>query len=238
MAAQIHIQNLAAFLEAVEEAKKYAADLTDPLHRIGRQWMRTNKNFFRQSPGMFADLSNGRGGQKVRGFGDKRTGEKGGGIGGYKLAKQRRWGFIYPILRASGALERSLTVPGDPNNLFEILNRETLILGTRAVSRDGANYPAFLNNGTRYMPARNFLTISELTQAAWIRELKEFIGAAWGAPGKPPAKAQKAPSPIGSPAAAADSGGGESEAAPAVASMGGGGGGGGGGGAKKKKKKR
>ena len=237
MAAQFQIQNLTAWLEAIETAKKRASDLTDPLHRIGRDWMRSNVPFFRQkSGGIFEDLSNRGSTVRVRGFGPAKTGEKTAQIGGYKLQKLRRWGFIYPILRASGRLERSMTVPGDPNSLFEILNRETLILGTRAVSDQGANYPAFLNEGTKFMPARPFLTVSEPLQYRMTQILKDFIGDAWGEPGRAPeatAQASKVGSPFSGAAAGGDSGEGE-----AAMGSSGGGGGGGGGGAKKKKKKK
>ncbi len=121
----------------------------------------------------------------MKGFGVGKTGEKGGTVGGYKKEKLKRYGFVYPMLVASGALRSSLTQMGDSNSLFEIFNKSTLALGTKVVGKGGANYPMFLNYGTKKMPARHFMEIPKLSVARWMGILKKFVFTAWGPPGKP-----------------------------------------------------
>lgn len=179
MATQIQIANLSSFLASVEEAKKKVADLSTPLRKIGLDWMRTNSLIFTQGAGgSWADLNSRGRGVKVRGFGPKKTGEDSGRAGGYKLQKLRRWGFVYPILVASGRLKRSMTVPGDSDSLFDILNKSTLILGTRVASKDGTNYPFILHHGSKYFPARPFMTVSQLSVSRWKSILKAFVAQA------------------------------------------------------------
>lgn len=170
MTAQMKITNFEAFLASVRDAERIAGDLTEPLSQIGADWMRTNQSVFQLSgPGPWVDLM----GSKPRR--NKKTGRFQSPNGGYKAQKLKKWGFVYPILKASGALERSLTQPGDPNSLFEIVNGKNLILGTKVMSRSGANYPFFLARGTSKMRARNYLSIPELSVARWIGILKNFI---------------------------------------------------------------
>jgi phage gpG-like protein len=169
MAAQIQIQNLAAFLASVRDAQRVVRDLTEPLQQIGRDWMRSNETIFALSgPGPWTDLSGSRSGRDAKGrFRSK--------ISGYKAEKLRRWGFVYPILKASGRLERSLTQPGDPGALMEVVNGTELRLGTRVTGRGGANYPAFLHRGTSRMPARPYLEIHQLSVQRWKLILRTFI---------------------------------------------------------------
>jgi hypothetical protein len=162
------IQNLPQFLESLKAAQKVASDLSSPLKEIGRDWMRTNRTIFQHSgPGPFRDLSGGRARRNRRGQFQSPN-------AGYKAEKLKKWGFVYPILKASGALERSLTDPGDSNALFEVRDGHELVLGTRLTSR-GAPYPKFLNDGTSKMPARPFLSIPQLSVARWKLILKSFL---------------------------------------------------------------
>lgn len=164
MPSPIKIANLEAFLASVREAQRTVGDLTIPLTEIGQDWMRTNQTIFTLSgPGPWKDLSGGRAGRNAK------TGRYQSPNSGYKAQKLKKWGFIYPILKASGALERSITQPGDPNSLFEIINGETLILGTKVTSPGGVNYAAILNE------ARPFMNIPELSVARWLVILKTFI---------------------------------------------------------------
>lgn len=172
MATQIRIANLSEFLASVREAQAVASDLTQPLSAIARDWMTTNKLIFAlNGPGPFADLS---GSRERR---NKKTGRFQSTNGGYKAAKLKRWGFVYPIGKASGRFEASMTDPASPDALVEIINGQTLILGTRVLSDRGANYPAFLQFGTRRgMPPRpGFFDIPELSVARWQLILRTFI---------------------------------------------------------------
>ena len=170
MAAQIEIANIESFLASVRRAQAAVGDLSVPLRQIGLDWMRSNQTIFALGgPGPWVDLSGGRSGR------DPKTGRYRSPNSGYKAAKLRRWGFVYPIGKASGALERSITVPGDANSLFEVMNGQALILGTRVVSKTGANYPAFLRDGTRTMPARNLFQIPDLSVKRWELILETFL---------------------------------------------------------------
>lgn len=185
MAAIINIANLSAFIKSVQDAKKIVSDLTPPMSEIARDWMRTNQLYFTQSPGAFADLSSKGSKTHVRGFGLAKTGEKGGDVAGYKAKKLKKYGFVYPILVASGVLRDSMTKWGDANSLNEILNKSQLILGTKVVAKSGANYPQFLNDGTKKMVGRPFLNVSQISVAKWIKILNAYVVAAVGPSGAP-----------------------------------------------------
>lgn len=114
------------FQAAVLEAIKKTGDLTEPFILITKRWFKANRAIFTlKGPGKYTDLSPG-----------------------YKLQKQKRVGFIYPILRYSGLLEASITNPDDANAINLIVNKTTLILGTKV------SYAGFHQFGTKKMPAR------------------------------------------------------------------------------------
>ena len=124
------------FKKALRRAGKISSDLRAPFKTITASFYKTNKILFSfTSNGPFDDLSEN-----------------------YKREKDKKWGFIYPILKASGDLERSITNPTDPNTVASVLNKTTLVLGTK-VTKKGAPYPAFLQFGTKFMPARPYLVV-------------------------------------------------------------------------------
>lgn len=97
------------FQKALKEAERWTGDLTVPFGLISQSWFKSNRAIFALSgPGKYPDLS-----------------EK------YKVAKKRKHGFLYPILRAKGDLEKSITNPGDKNAVSEVVNKTILLLGTR-----------------------------------------------------------------------------------------------------------
>ena len=135
-----------AFKKALRKAGKISKDLRVPFKLITMSFYRTNKVLFTlKSKGPFDDLS------------DKPP--------SYKDQKLAKYGFIYPILKASGALEKSITNPTDPNTVASVLNKKTLILGTKLTSggEEDAPYPAFLQFGTKFMPARPYLVVGTET---------------------------------------------------------------------------
>lgn len=84
-------------------------DLTIPLTLIAQSWYRSNRSIFAISgPGKYKDLSPK-----------------------YKKEKNRKWGFVYPILFASGRLAGSITEPNNPEAINFIKDQKSLILGTR-----------------------------------------------------------------------------------------------------------
>jgi phage gpG-like protein len=106
---EILIENDARFLAAIARAKGAADDLTQPLTQIGKMLSKSAKAIFElQGPGQYPDLAEST-----------------------KKAKLKRWGQIYPILRASGRLEKSLTEPGSRDSVLDVANKDTLYWGTR-----------------------------------------------------------------------------------------------------------
>lgn len=99
------------FQKKLEKVFRETGDLTIPLTQISRDWYKGNRSIFdrgRISSGRYQDLSEA-----------------------YKIQKKRKWGFIYPVLFASGRLAESITVPGSPEAISIIINKSTLVLGSR-----------------------------------------------------------------------------------------------------------
>lgn len=98
-----------AFQKKLNDAFKATGDLTIPLTLIAREWFQSNKSIFAlKGKGRYTDLSPK-----------------------YKKAKQRRYGFVYPILMASGRLMASITSPPGADSINYIINKNTLVLGTK-----------------------------------------------------------------------------------------------------------
>ena len=103
------VDNDRAFRNSLLRARQQVSDLTLPLTFIAKDWFRSNKAIFAlKGPGQYPDL-------KPK----------------YKIAKQKNWGFIYPILLASGRLSGSLLDPKNPESINYILNKDTLVVGTK-----------------------------------------------------------------------------------------------------------
>lgn len=119
------------FRKALAAASRECEDLTIPLTEITREWFQGNRAIYRlKTPGKYADLS-----------------------ANYKKQKQRRHGFVYPILRASGKLERSIIDPKDAKAIANIVNKKTLYLGSKV------KYAEYLQTGTSRMPSRPYVLI-------------------------------------------------------------------------------
>ena len=152
------------FQQAINDAINQLDDLTDPFNQMIDEWFKGNKFIFdpgRKGPGKYKDLS-----------------EK------YKKQKKRGWGFIYPILRASGHLANSMEQKGHPNSITQIVNKKSLILGTDVSTEDGKPYAQWLQTGTKKMPARPFVLIGGEQVAspminkrrdAWIELLNDWV---------------------------------------------------------------
>lgn len=146
------------FSQAIQDALSQVDDLTLPYTLIAKSWFQSNKALFTlKSPGKFVDLS-----------------EK------YKKNKQKAVGFIYPILKRSGALELSITDPTDTNSINLIINKQTLLLGTKIFYAPTHQFGSVKSN----VPARPFLLIgAEQTgpeefnkrEAAWIAIIASYV---------------------------------------------------------------
>ena len=114
------------FASTIEKVSKQVADLTVPLTLIAQSWFKTNRAIYSlKGPGKYVDLSPE-----------------------YKVQKRKEFGFVYPVLRATGRLEKSITDPASPESVNRIFNKNTVFLGTTVP------YAGFLQEGTTRMPAR------------------------------------------------------------------------------------
>jgi phage gpG-like protein len=112
--------------KAIDEALKQVKDLRVPLTLISRDWFKSNRAIFSlKGPGQYVDL--------------KET---------YKKRKQKVVGFVYPILKLHGDLEKSVTNPTDPNSINLIINNNSLIMGTKV------KYAPYHQFGTKVLPIR------------------------------------------------------------------------------------
>lgn len=142
--------------QIIQKTAQEVEDLSIPFALMTQSWFKSNRAIFALSgAGKYEDLSDV-----------------------YKPAKQRDVGFVYPILRKSGALEESITKPGDSNSVAVTINKNTLILGSKIP------YGPFHQFGTRKMPARPFVLIGaeqvapeevNLRRSAWIEILADYV---------------------------------------------------------------
>tara|TARA_R100000781_G_scaffold114720_1_gene86324 strand:- start:5734 stop:6261 length:528 start_codon:yes stop_codon:yes gene_type:complete len=123
-----------SFRKALLRAGKKVDNLKTPFKLITMSFYKTNMALFPEEgtngPDVFTDLSEN-----------------------YKRHKDKKFGFIYPILRASGDLMNSLTKPEDQNTVATVINKKTLLLGTKIP------YAGYLQFGTKVMPARPYLVV-------------------------------------------------------------------------------
>lgn len=127
MVTRYHVDPDKKFQKAIDSASKAVDDLTIPFTLISKSWFQSNKFIFevKSSSGKYADLSEN-----------------------YKDWKHGEVGFVYPVLKLRGNLGRSITDPKHEDAISLILNRKTLLLGTKN------KVAAFHQHGTARMPAR------------------------------------------------------------------------------------
>lgn len=151
--ATVHDKKLQA---ALKKAGAKVSDLSTPFKLITESWYRSNRAIFNlKGPGKYADLKPD-----------------------YKKAKQREYGFVYPILKATGRLERSMVDPSGSEGVRQVINKKALFLGTKVP------YAGFLQQGTRRMKARPVVLIgSEQVSPpglnrrleAWIAIIEDYV---------------------------------------------------------------
>lgn len=94
---------------AMRDAAGKVENLTVPFKLIAQSWFQSNKAIFAlKGPGKYVDL-------KAK----------------YKEEKKKAVGFVYPILKRTGALMESLTNPTSTKSVNTILNGNVLLLGTK-----------------------------------------------------------------------------------------------------------
>jgi phage gpG-like protein len=153
---EIDVDPSKAFKRSLVDSARQSSDLRTPFREITASFFKTNKAIFKakSKQGYFEDLSS----KPLYAFwldDDSPAVSKNNDSkffpGGYKDLKKKTHGFVYPILKASGRLEESITNPADSDALESVVNKNVLILGTRVP------YATWLQEGTKKMPKRPFL---------------------------------------------------------------------------------
>lgn len=144
--------------KTIEIALRRCDDLTIPFTLMVQSWFKSNRAIFDlKGPGQYDDINDL-----------------------YKVRKQKKYGFVYPILKASGKLADSITKPGDPNSIDYIINKNSLILGSRIPYGKHHQYGAPRAN----LPKRPWILIgSEQTapkeinkrRELWIKLLSDYV---------------------------------------------------------------
>ena len=135
---QYNFENAQAFQSSLDKALSKISDLRFPLNLIADDFYKSEKAIFQlKSPGGYKDLK-------------PKT----------KIQKQKKFGFIYPILKRTGILERSITRKGAPGNIT-IITKTTLTVGT------SVPYGIFHNSDKprKKIPQRKFVFIGPESRA-------------------------------------------------------------------------
>lgn len=117
------------FKRAIDSVYLATGDLTIPFKLMAREWYRSNASIFKlKGPGRYVDLST----KPFYAWWEKNQNLRKTYLNGYKSYKQAKWGFAYPILKASGRLEQSITNPQSDEAINYITpDKSTLVLGTK-----------------------------------------------------------------------------------------------------------
>jgi len=170
--------------KALNKAKRLAIDLTPVWDSIAKSFYKAEKFIFKlKSAGQYVDFQ----GLKIkqtwstenpRPKSRKRDGE----MTAYQWFKKKR-GITpkgYPLLKLSGALEKSIISPDDANSILEI-KKFSLTIGTKVP------YGIFHQEGTRVLPQRQFLFLDPSTTGfkstpefsrrnkAWTKTIKNYV---------------------------------------------------------------
>lgn len=101
------------FAASLQRLKDAGGNLTLPFTILAKSWFKSNESIFLlKGPGKYIDLSPAYKKQKI----------KPPPVGA---------GFLYPILKKTGALAQSITNPSDINAINLIVNKVALYLGSR-----------------------------------------------------------------------------------------------------------
>lgn len=130
------VENLNILRKTIQRAVVEAQDLSPAFDLIADDFYKSQKAIFKlKSKGGYVDLSEG-----------------------YKRTKRKKFGSIYPILKASGRLERSTTNRSD-REAFQFTGKKFMTI------RSAVPYAKFLNKGTSKMPARPFFLVGPESRA-------------------------------------------------------------------------
>lgn len=148
---RLELKNRREWEKVLQHATDNALDLRVPLTNIARtlfRWTALEIFGLSKSGGKYQDLSPR-----------------------YKTAKMKKWKFLYPILRASGKLEKSITGEGDENTIFRFPDNTTLEWGT---SVPYGIYHQSEKPRTK-MPRRPFLIITNPRLKEWKTIMEKHL---------------------------------------------------------------
>lgn len=118
-------ENDEAFRKALEKLGEQVDDFRIPFQLIGNHWYKGNRKIFAlKSAGLYPDLGGLNPNDKVKLKGREVTKRVAA-----KFMKQREVGFVYPLLKRSGKLEKSLVSKGGTGAVF-FAGRKTMLMGT------------------------------------------------------------------------------------------------------------
>lgn len=163
-----------AFKEAIEKV----GDLRPALITIAREFYKANKAIFAlKSAGKYTDFTGPRIANTWKNPGRPERRTRNGNFTAYQWAKvQAKHPGVsakgYPLLKATGDLERSITRDGDGNSYKEI-SPKTIVIGT------SVPYAGFHQTGTSRLPMRQFLFIDPSTTAWADSEIFSRRNKAW-----------------------------------------------------------
>lgn len=183
---QVETQSILATLEKFGDQ---VSDLRPPLIQIAREFYKSNKFIFDMRATTQKKWPTFQGPKIIQtwknpGRPEKRT--RDGSMTAYQWAKvQAEWEGVnsrgYPLLRASGTLERSITNDGDVNAI-KVITEKSLVIGTRVPYGIHHQYGAPKAN----VPMRKFLFIDASTDIstnpalsrrseAWTKAIQTYI---------------------------------------------------------------
>lgn len=153
--------------EAMKRAREVTSNLSIPFAQIALDFQKSRKAIFAlKSAGNYPDLS-------VKPFyawwEKKGTPLRRQFDGGYKEYKEAKYGFAYPILKATGRLESSVTNKSDPDNITRITPL-SLEMGT------SVPYAVYHQSDLerKKIPLRKFLFIGPESTSTASSELSGF----------------------------------------------------------------
>lgn len=144
------------FQKIVSDIANETGDLRVPFISITKSWFKSNRALSGlKGPGKYTDL-------------EEAT----------KKEKIAKVGSAYPVLFRTGRLFGSLTLPGSPDAISQVINKTALVLGTRV------DYAPFHQYGTKHLPIRPMVFIGAEQTApagisnrhlAWVKIIEDYL---------------------------------------------------------------
>lgn len=156
-----------AFQGVLERAFRAVDDLRPAFNLIAKDFYRSEKAIFKlKTAGQYPDFQGPRIKDTWKDPGRPEARTRDGGKTAYQYYKLKKFGFEYPLLKATGALEDSVTGSSSPDSIL-IIDKKVLAIGT------SLPYGIAHQEGLGNMPLRKFLFIGP--ESAFASN-KEFSG--------------------------------------------------------------